>query len=370
MISSITSKIAKVLQTLLTDRANELGRSSKFIERERKLTGSGFINTLLFGWLQNPEISVEGLVRGAVNHDIKISAQGLDKRFTEKAADFVKSVLEEGLKETIQAKESVNIEILKRFKNVYVADGSVITLPDELHEQWRGTGGAEGSSRSAIKLDVCLELKTGGLQCGLAQGKTSDNRNPLANAEYEAGSLRIQDLGYFNLERMKKQTERGEYWISRYQTGTVIYDEQGELIDLSNRLPNLKKAGITQYECQVELGVKTRLGARLLFIALPEEAAARGRAKMKENASNNGKTATQASLALCDWKLLIVNAPRELLSLKDCVLLYSARWLVNYCSSSGKVMANWGIPTALIRGVDCVNCTQNCSLSPFNTGYS
>ncbi len=280
-------------------------------------------------------------MRSGFSPDKTLSAQGLDNRFTQKAADFVKSVLEEALGEAIQAKKSVDIEILNRFTHVYVADGSVIALPDELRELWQGSGGTHGSSRSAIKLDTCIELKTGRLQCGLMQGKTSDNRNPIANAEYEAGSLRLQDLGYFNLERMKQQAARGEYWISRYQINTAIYDKQGLPVDLWSLLYSLKQAGVTQYECPVELGVKTRLSARLLLAALPEEAAARSRAKMKENASKQGRTATQASLALCDWKILITNAEPERLSLKDCLLLYSVRWqielLFKFWKSHGKL---------------------------------
>jgi hypothetical protein len=327
-MNSLYSKVATLLQTILNDKATELAKSCGFIVRQRKLTGAGFIKTLFFGWLQNPESSLEGLVRAGFSHDVIISAQGLDKRFTRTAAAFVKSVLEEVLGQVIKASAAVEVEILQRFSHVYVADSSVITLPDELHERWQGTGGAGGSSRSAIKLDTCIELKTGQLQCGLQHGKQSDNRSPLANAVYERGSLRLQDLGYFNLERMKAQAERGEYWISRYQINTALFDEQGQAIDLSRTLHGLKLAGVRQQECRVELGVKIRLKARLLLIALPEEAAARGRAKMKENASKHGKTATQASLALCDWKILITCAGPELLSLKDCVLLYSVRWQI------------------------------------------
>ena len=100
------------------------------------------------------------------------------------------------------------------------------------------------------------------------------------------------------------------------------------LLDLSSLLYSLKQAGVTQHECQVELGVKTRLSARLLLAALPEEAAARSRAKMKENASKQGRSVTQTSLALCDWKILITNTQPEQLSFKDCLLLYSVRWQI------------------------------------------
>ena len=84
----------------------------------------------------------------------------------------------------------------------------------------------------------------------------------------------MQDLGYFNLERMKQQAARGEYWISRYQINTALFDKQGLPLDLSSLLYSLKQAGVTQ----------------------PEEAAARSRAKMKENASKQGRTATQARI--------------------------------------------------------------------------
>lgn len=316
------------MQFILNDRADELGKESGFIVRQRKLTGSSFIKTLLFGWLQNTVPSVEALARAGFSHDLTITAQGLDKRFTETAADFAKRVLEEAMGQVVKAETAVDVEVLNRFTNVYVADCSVITLPDELQPLWQGTGGVSGSNRAALKIDTCIELKAGYLQCGLLQGKHSDSRSPLAEAVYEPGCLRLQDLGYFNLKRMKEQSERGEYWISRYQLNTAIFDDHNNLIELSNLLHTFKAAGIKQHECTVELGISARVKARLLLVHLPEEAAGRCRAKMKENAAKQSRTATQNSLALCDWKILITNADTELLSFKDCFLLYSVRWQI------------------------------------------
>jgi hypothetical protein len=50
----------------------------------------------------------------------------LDKRFTEKAAEFVKRVLKEALGQVIKANMVVDVEILQWFNHVYVADSSVI----------------------------------------------------------------------------------------------------------------------------------------------------------------------------------------------------------------------------------------------------
>lgn len=111
-------------------------------------------------------------MRAGFSHEAIISAQGLDKRFTEKAAEFVKRVLKEALGQVMKTNMVVDVEILQWFNHVYVADGSVITLLDELHEHWQGTGGASGNSRSALKLDTSIELNTGQLQCGLQQVAT------------------------------------------------------------------------------------------------------------------------------------------------------------------------------------------------------
>jgi len=46
---NIESDVAKVLQFIVNDRAEALAKSSGFIVRQRKLTGSGFIKILLFG---------------------------------------------------------------------------------------------------------------------------------------------------------------------------------------------------------------------------------------------------------------------------------------------------------------------------------
>ncbi len=162
-INSIYSKVAGLLQFVLNGRANELGKESGFIIRQRKLTGSNFIKILVFGWLQKTDPSVEALARAGFSHDLTISAQGLDKRFTEKAAAFVKRVLEEALGQVVKAKTAVDVNILNRFSHVYVADCSVITLPDELHPLWPGTGGAAGRVKGgqmireqSARLAVCL----------------------------------------------------------------------------------------------------------------------------------------------------------------------------------------------------------------------
>jgi hypothetical protein len=55
----ILSRVAAGMQAVLTKVADIIGRETGFIKRLRKLSGSSFVQTLVFGWLSNPNSTVE-----------------------------------------------------------------------------------------------------------------------------------------------------------------------------------------------------------------------------------------------------------------------------------------------------------------------
>lgn len=57
MTSTSINELCDVLQQLLIEDANEPGCESGFIQRERKLNGSSFAQSLIFGWQANPQAS-------------------------------------------------------------------------------------------------------------------------------------------------------------------------------------------------------------------------------------------------------------------------------------------------------------------------
>ena len=293
------------------------------------MTGSGFVKTLLFAWFPKPDASVEAIARAGFTHGVEISAQGIDQRFTEEAGGFLKLVLESAVNQVIVSQTGGKIaEIYSRFTNIYIADCSTVTLPDSLSETHKGVGGSENTSAAAVKIDTRLELKTGRLQFDLLDGKHSDNRSHGALAIYESGTLHLEDLGYFKLSRLKERSERGEYWISRLQPGTLVFDESGDPIDLAETFYNLNQKGVIKHEMQVKVGRAEQVSARLLLWKVPQEQAARRRAKMKENAQNQGRQPTQKNLALCDWNLMITNIEIGKLSLEEAYVLYGVRWQI------------------------------------------
>jgi len=213
---------------------------------------------------------------------------------------------------------------LNRFTAVYLADCSTVPLPAGLASLWQGVGGVGSGSEAALKLDTRLELKTGALHFGLLPGRHADSRSPVAEAAHEPGSLRLQDLGYFNLARMKAQHGRGEFWLSRLQPRTRVLTLDGQPIDLLALL----KPDVVRHELNIRVGASEQVEARLLAWKLPEAARAKRRAKMYANARDQGRMPTAESLAWCDWNLLITNVSAEKLNFDECFILYGVRWQI------------------------------------------
>jgi hypothetical protein len=76
--------LAATLQPLFTTSADQAAHDSGFIQRVRTLTGASFVQTLVFGWLGDPDASLSDLAHTAAACDAPLSRQGLAQRFTPK----------------------------------------------------------------------------------------------------------------------------------------------------------------------------------------------------------------------------------------------------------------------------------------------
>ncbi|EDN67413.1 IS231-related transposase [Beggiatoa sp. PS] len=328
---TILRNVGKKIQTILGTKADALGETTGFIKRKRKFTGSTFIKTLVFGWMQTPQATLEELVQAGVLNDIEISAQGLDKRFTPKSADLARAVLEQAVAEAVRAPNAVPIELLNRFSSVTLFDTTILNLPDELYQVWAGTGGNGPTSRSALKGEIGYDLKTGQLIGPLLlPGKTHDNAGKLPQMELEECSLQIADLGYFSIAKMAENFDANVFCLSRLRHDAVLFDEQEEEFDLSLYTLFMKKNNRLRAELNVLLVRYEKLPVRLFIERVPEMISSKRRRQANKGASKKkkGKTASKKSLSLCDFTLLVTTAPSVQLSFDEALVLYGARWQI------------------------------------------
>jgi hypothetical protein len=78
---TIVTKIAEAMQTVLGEWADEKARETGFIQRQRKVSGRSFVQSLVFGWLANGESRMEELSQSSANVGVSITRQGLQQRF-------------------------------------------------------------------------------------------------------------------------------------------------------------------------------------------------------------------------------------------------------------------------------------------------
>src|SRR6478672_153999 len=206
------SQIEKALREIMGPEANELAKETGFIQRERSggITGSNFLQTLVFGWLAKGNATLGQLTQMGQNCDLNITGSGLSQRFTEKAAEFLQKILEKTTNYVMKA-EAADIPVFKRFQAVILEDSTVISLPPELEEIWKGCGGSTGTSKSAVKMHVRWDIKSGELQGPLlTDGKVHDSKGPFQDRPVPGDALYVADLAYFSLLRIKQWRKRDE----------------------------------------------------------------------------------------------------------------------------------------------------------------
>lgn len=319
-------------QTLLTTTADDVAIRSGCVRRQRKLSGASLAQALLFGWLANPQATLEEVAQMAQRGGVQISPQGLEQRFTPAAATFLRQLLERAVAQAlVPAGPAAAVPLLQRFVEVDVLDSTVVSLPAALADCWAGCGGGHqpGQGTAAVKVQLMLDLLGGRLRGPeLQAGRAQDRAAQLAHTGLPAGALRLADLGYFDLETLATYSAQGVWWLSRLRAGTVVrLEPEAAPLVLRQCLPQWAPQPGDGADFPVMLGER-RVAARLLVERVPPEVAAARREALEKEARRQGQPVSQERLALADWTLLVTNAPATLLRREEAFVLAAARWQI------------------------------------------
>lgn len=322
----IIKQVAAAMQEVLTITAQRLGRETKFVQRESKLGGAHFVQTLVFSYLADPDATLDDLAQTAAALNVQITPEGLAQRFTEHAATLLQQVLAASVTQLVAA-DPLAIPLLDRFSGVLLEDSTVITLPDALHTLWPGCGDATTQGSAALKINLRLDLCTG-LLAGLSlhAGRVHDQRAAEPVTSVPAGTLLLADLGYWSIERFRELAENEAYFFSRLQVQTAVFDAAGTRWDDVARLLTVQQA--THVDLPVTLGVVQRLPARLLAVRVPQEVVDQRRRRLRAEAKRKGQAVSARAVALAAWTIFVTNAPVAVLAVEEGVVLGRARWQI------------------------------------------
>jgi len=280
---------------------------------------------MVFGFLGNPELTYGEMSQSAATVGMAISPQGLEQRFGQAATRFMERMLSEVVQSVVVTGKNQREGILGRFNGVYLRDSSVVMLPKELGEVWRGNGSAQGAN-AAVKLHVELNYSSGAVRGpALTDGRCADPNGPYRTEQLPRGALDLADLGYFGLDRFAEAHANGVYWLSRWKICTKVYWPDGQEIEL---LPWLRRQSATILDVPIRLGANQRLPCRLLVEHVPQSVADQRRRRIREAARQRGETPSPERLALAEWTVLVTNVPLEQLSAQEAFLLLHIRWQI------------------------------------------
>jgi hypothetical protein len=317
-MNTTISQLSQHLQTLLIQDANQIGRESGFIQRQRKLSGSSFAQGMVFGWQANPKASLEELCQSLSVCGVRISPQGLQERLNSRQAnDFLHQLLLKGLSYLVK-RVSKRDDLLTEFSGVFIQDSSQIKLPDSLNSIWpSGTAG-----ESILKVQTVLDYQNGLFNLTLASGR--DHDCPLQTTELPSGSLRLADLGYFKVSVFENLTKQGVSWVSRVPARAGIWHNEA-VLHVATWLEQCEGEVIDQ---PIELTAQ-RLPCRLIAIPVPPEVSQERRRKVLKAAKKRKNSRLKPeTLSLCDWTILITNLPSDKYSSEHILCLQRLRWQI------------------------------------------
>jgi hypothetical protein len=323
-MTDMVKTMSPVVKNFFSTSAEKLAKETQFVQRTSKMTGPLFLQTFVFGLVEQARASLNDLVEFCADHfGVSITIQGFDDRITPVTLLFMRKMFQLALS-VFRQTHRLPVAVLAQFPAINLTDSTGLELPESLADEFPGSGG--DASPASLKLHVVLDFLTGNFTgMWLTPGSTPDQKATTHLDLAVPGSLNVFDLGYVVQDHLHTLASKGAYFLCRYFLSTNLYDEAGEKIDL---LRLLRAEPRDRFERTLQVGKRVLLPCRVCFFRAPDEVANRRRQKANKLAVKKGKAPSKQALELMGWTILMTNVPASLLSVDQVALFYAVRWQV------------------------------------------
>lgn len=311
------------------ENLNYLAIESGFKVRESKISPRIFLDNLLFNATSDVKKSLNNLsIEIKQNFNVDVSKQGLNDRYTEKSANFLKDILSQFC---FSLKEPIDEGWFGLFNNIRIKDSTKFVLPEEFKEQMKGFGGV--SSKSATCIQYEFDLKTGSM---LDSNITPANRPDSADASetkdnINLNDLVIRDLGYYSTKVLEHFIKQGAFLISKLNAKTLVYEMKKEKyvhVDFGKLYKWMSKNKHTQIEKQVYIGLETKLPVCLIIDLVPVEVFNQRMLKANQYNKRKGYKTSDEYAHRSRFNLLITNIAFDTVPAQAIIALYHTRWQI------------------------------------------
>lgn len=304
-----------------------LAKEKRFMRRNRGCITPMIFLTAMMQAVQTDSVSFRLLaVMCGSQTNGTVAKQSLWERVTPDAFKYISAVLCQIMTSSYQAHEFTT----RCIKRVLVADSTIIKLHPSLEKSFPGSKNQHvKTSQSSARLQVLIDLFSGDfLHFNLSSFRRNDQSAAMDIVSLLGkGDLLLRDLGYFTLVSLNAIHLKGAYFVSRCRYGTNLYDNEGDKINLHEKLRKARKSGLGKVRFFASIGKKDNTPVLVEAVLLPEQAAAERRRKAKKDRDKRINHSA-AYYELLDWNIMITNLPEEELDELDLYKIYSLRWRI------------------------------------------
>lgn len=256
--------------------------------------------------------------------NISISKQAIDKRFSEKAVDFMKKVVDKYIEKKTNIID-LDSELKSRFKSIRIMDSTEFKLHPSLSQVFPGYDG--DGTKACAQLQFEFDMFTGNIKTiSLDNVLISDVEYGLKDMEkVREGELLLRDLGYWNLNVYQKIAKQRAFYISRLKSQISIFElKNGKFKPLTPKqiIKKLKSSGKKFLDKTVYIGASAKVKVRLLANLLDQK----GIDRRKQRIRNRKSKLTDKDNINCQLNLFVTNI--EEIPADQIYNLYKLRWQV------------------------------------------
>jgi hypothetical protein len=306
--------------TLLETKARETG----FCQRKRKLSPRYFLEMLLCKCFSaDQESLVDHAIDLQLNRGIEIKKQSIHTKFTDRAVDFIKSLV------SLQLAKKLDLlsAYLDMFSGVLIQDSTRFGLPASLSEEYTGYGGR--GAEAGGKIQFAYELKTHQMCYSSLGSMTENDLTASKNNEWiKEGTLVLRDLGYYCHKGLEEIIDKKAFFISRVKPKTALFTLDGERFDLVRFIRKMSKNNILYVEKELFVGHEKKIKARVIFSLLPNEIKKQRSKTVAYKAKNKNYTLQKEYQIWTGINVFITNVDKKVLNSKKIMDVYRLRWQV------------------------------------------
>jgi hypothetical protein len=310
----------------LMSTAKETG----FCRRKSKLNPFMFFDLMMYDSSSAKPKSLNQLAIEALSvHDVDISKQGMDKKFSEQTLTFLKHLIEKQL--SVELGQQIEAGWLSLFNRVIIKDATRFELPESYKDYLPGSGGAASKAGACLQFEY--DFKSGSI---IDLNLTAANRPDVSDAvqvldKVACNDLVIRDLGYFAFNSFLNISDKGAFFISRHRANAIVYEmKDGKLQQLDFKIlyERMKKYQLSRIEKDVFIGNTSKIPVRMIIDLLPDAVYEQRIRKTNRSHKSKGYNSSEKFKFMSRFNLVITNVPQTVLPVDIVPILYKIRWQI------------------------------------------